>query len=295
VFPRDRIRFKGEALAGVVAVSESIAEAALAKIRVTVEELPHAVEIADAAKPDAAPMYEGHPRVSAPEEVGCGDIEDGFSQADIIVDHAYTVPVREHAPMEPESAVAYEENGQIVIRTGLYHAFVQGTESIANNLAIDQADVRIICPAMGGNFGTRGDTLIAVTSALMARKTGRPVKIVFSRAAALILGMSLWITYDVVARSWFGVGSPWSFDLSEYALVWITFLDAPWVLLQDRHVRIELLVDIRPVNAQRILGLTVSLVACAACAILTWRSGIAAIGYFESNIMMPRIWRIPRV
>jgi aldehyde oxidoreductase len=186
VFPRDRIRFKGEALAGVVAISEEVAEAALRKICVVVEELPHAVEVADAAHPDAEPMYDGHPRISAPEEVGCGDIEAGFAQADIIVEHDYTVPVREHAPMEPESAVAFEEDGQIVIRTGLYHAFVQGTESIANNLAIDQADVRIICPAMGGNFGTRGDTLIAVTSAIMARKTGRPVKIVFSRAESIL-------------------------------------------------------------------------------------------------------------
>jgi TRAP-type C4-dicarboxylate transport system permease small subunit len=114
-------------------------------------------------------------------------------------------------------------------------------------------------------------------------------------AALLILGMSLWITYDVIARSWFGIGSPWSFDLSEYSLVWITFLGAPWVLLQDRHVRIELLVDVMPVNVQRVVGIVVSLIACAACAVLTWRSGIAAVGYFENNIMMPRIWRIPRV
>ncbi len=113
-------------------------------------------------------------------------------------------------------------------------------------------------------------------------------------AAFLILAMSLWITYDVVSRYFFDAASPWAFDLSEYALVWITFLGAPWVLMQDRHVRIEILVDAVPVRLQRLLGVLVCLVAMVTCAILTWRTGIAALEYLERNIMMPRIWRIPR-
>ena len=186
VFPKDRIRFKGEALAGVAAVSEAVAEEALGRIKVEVEVLPHAIELADAIRPDAAPLYDHSPRVSEPEEVSCGDIKAGFAEADVIVENDYTVPVREHAAMEPESALAYEEYGKLIVRTGLYHAFVQGTQSIANNLAMKQDDVRIICPAMGGNFGTRGDTLIAVTSGLLAQKTGRPVRMTFTRAESLL-------------------------------------------------------------------------------------------------------------
>ncbi len=114
-------------------------------------------------------------------------------------------------------------------------------------------------------------------------------------AALLILGMSLWITYDVLSRDLFGAASPWAFDLSEYALVWITFLGAPWVLLQDRHVRIEVLVDVLPARTQRIVGILVCALAALACAVLTWRTGIAAFDYIERNQMMPRIWRIPRI
>ena len=114
-------------------------------------------------------------------------------------------------------------------------------------------------------------------------------------AALLILMMSVWITYDVLSRYFFDAASPWAFDLSEYALVWITFLGAPWVLLQDRHVRIEILVDSLPVWLQRVLGVLVCLVALLTCAILTWRTGIAALEYYERNVMMPRIWRIPRI
>lgn len=186
VFAQDRIRFKGEALAAVAATSEAIAEQALELISVELSELPHAIELADAVKPDAEPLYDHSPRVSEPEELTCGDINAGFEQADIIIEHDYTVPVREHAAMEPESAVAYEKDGKLIIHTGLYHAFVQGTESISNNLAMKQEDVRIVCPAMGGNFGTRGDTLIAVVSGLLSQKTGCPVKIVFSRAESLL-------------------------------------------------------------------------------------------------------------
>ncbi len=114
-------------------------------------------------------------------------------------------------------------------------------------------------------------------------------------AATLVLGMSLWISYDVLSRYFFDFASPWSFDLSEYALVWITFLAAPWVLLQDRHVRIELLTDTLPVKVQRAIGMLVCIVALLTCAVLAWRTGLAAFQYYERNTMMPRIWRIPRV
>lgn len=114
-------------------------------------------------------------------------------------------------------------------------------------------------------------------------------------AAFLILAMSVWITYDVLSRNLFGASSPWAFDLSEYALVWVTFLAAPWVLMQDRHVRIELLVDALPTGVQRIVGVLVCLTAIIMCAILTWRTGIAAYEYFDRDVMMPRIWRIPRI
>ena len=67
---------------------------------------PYAVEIDEAANPSATPLYDRSPRVSPPEEVTCGDIEKGFAEADVIVEGEYTVPVREHAAMEPESALA---------------------------------------------------------------------------------------------------------------------------------------------------------------------------------------------
>ena len=53
--------------------------------------------------------------------------------------------------------------------------------------------------------------------------------------------------------------------------------------------------DVLPVPAQRALGVAVSVVAIGVCVVLTWRTGIAAVEYFRNDIMMPRIWRIPRI
>lgn len=187
IFPKDKIRFKGEGLFAVAATSERIAEEALKLIDVVVEELPHAIELSDAARPNSARLFDFADNVSPAAEVETGDIVKGFAEADLIVEKEYSVPVREHAAMEPEAALAYEdENGKLVIKSPLYHAFVQGTESIANNLAIEKDDVRIVCPAMGGNFGTRGDTMAPVVAGLLAKKTGKPVKLVFSRAESIM-------------------------------------------------------------------------------------------------------------
>jgi TRAP-type C4-dicarboxylate transport system permease small subunit len=67
------------------------------------------------------------------------------------------------------------------------------------------------------------------------------------------------------------------------------------VLLQDRHVRIELLVDVLPKSIQRALGIAVCLIAFAACVVLAWKTSVAALQYYDRGIMMPRIWRIPRI
>ena len=134
-----------------------------------------------------------------------------------------------------------------------------------------------------------------MTAAVLRSGFERVAAVLAAVAGGLILAMSLWITYDVLSRYFFDVASPWSFDLSEYSLVWITFLGAPWVLLQDRHVRIEILVDVLPAPAQRALGVAVSVVAIGVCVVLAWRTGIAAVEYFRNDIMMPRIWRIPRI
>lgn len=107
--------------------------------------------------------------------------------------------------------------------------------------------------------------------------------------------MSFWITYDVITRNLFDWASPWAFDLSEYSLVWMTFLAAPWILLRDGHVRVEILVETVGPRTQRVIGVLVSLIGLIACAVLAWRTGIAAIEYAQNDVRVGRIWNIPRI
>ena len=123
----------------------------------------------------------------------------------------------------------------------------------------------------------------------------RPARWLAYFSAFLILSMSLWITYDVLTRNLLGWSSPWAFDLSEYALVWMTFLAAPWILLRDAHVRVEILVDAVGPRAQRAIGVAVSIVGLLICLVLAWRTGIAAVEYAQNDVRMARIWNIPRI
>jgi CO/xanthine dehydrogenase Mo-binding subunit len=187
LFSKDRVRFRGEAVAAVAADSEEIAELALQKIRVEYEPLASIIELDEALAPDAPALFDGLDNISPVKELTHGDIEKGFAEADIIIENTYSVPVREHAAMEPEAALAYmDEDGVMVIKAPLYHPFVQGQQSIAANLAMPLDRIRIICPAMGGNFGTRGDTLPAAAAALLSIKTKRPVRMVWTRAESLL-------------------------------------------------------------------------------------------------------------
>ncbi len=129
----------------------------------------------------------------------------------------------------------------------------------------------------------------------MSRLIERPAKWCAYIAAFLILSMCFWITYDVITRGLFNWASPWAFDLSEYSLVWMTFLAAPWILLRDGHVRVEILVDALNPRWQRLIGILVSLVGLIACAVLAWRTGIAAIEYAQNDVRVGRIWNIPRI
>ena len=99
--------------------------------------------------------------------------------------------------------------------------------------------------------------------------------------AALSIGcMCVWVTYEVVMRYLFTRPTIWAVDLSEYTLLWSTFLAAPWVLKREGHVTIDLLVNaLGPTSRQR-LGIVVSLIGAAICAIFAWSTAFSVIEYY---------------
>ena len=91
-------------------------------------------------------------------------------------------------------------------------------------------------------------------------------------SAGLIVAMMLSIIYDVTARLFFRAPTIWVIDLNEYALVYITFLPAAWILMRDGHIRVELVYErLRP-RAQRAVRTATDLLGLLYCVVLAWHS-----------------------
>ena len=183
---RDKVRFLGEAVAAVAAVSEEVAAEAIDRIKVEYEPLPAIFDPVEAMKEDAPRLYPPYDNYVRGGDVIRGDVEKVFAEADVVVESTFDTPPWEHAAMEPEAGLAYvDDTGQVVIHTPLHHPFAAQIW-VAALVGLDKGQVRIICPAMGGNFGMRGDFLHVGVLALFVLKTRKPVKMVFTREESML-------------------------------------------------------------------------------------------------------------
>ncbi|MGB5158786.1 MAG: xanthine dehydrogenase family protein molybdopterin-binding subunit [Desulfobacterales bacterium] len=174
-------RFEGETVAAVAAETPYQAWDALRSIRVDYQILPFIVDEQKAIEPGAPRMHEGGNLVKPKEIYSRGDIEKGFAQADVVMEESYRTECEIHTPMEPHGCVAYWDGDLLVI-----HESTQGVYSVQSNVAqvldLPLSKVRVIGHYMGGGFGSK---LVAgkytVIAALLAKRTGRPVKLFLTR------------------------------------------------------------------------------------------------------------------
>jgi CO/xanthine dehydrogenase Mo-binding subunit len=120
------------------------------------------------------------------DKIRKGDVESAFAKADVIIEGEYRTPFQEHAYLQPEAGIAYlDEEGRIAVQcAGQWtHADRDG---IAHALGLDNEQVRVIYPAIGGAFGGREDLSVQIVLALAAMRLKRPVKIVWSRKESII-------------------------------------------------------------------------------------------------------------
>jgi CO/xanthine dehydrogenase Mo-binding subunit len=188
----DRVRFVGDQVALVVAESEEIAEQARDLIIVDYEDLP-VVTQAEAAMNDDTVLL--HPdrgsNVFCHYRIRKGDVEDGFSKADVIVEGEYHTPWQEHAYLQPEAGLGYiDEEGRVTVQVAGQWTH-EDQQQIAHALNIPTEQVRVIYPAIGGAFGGREDMSVQIVLALAAwrlhqRGIDRPVKIIWSREESII-------------------------------------------------------------------------------------------------------------
>jgi xanthine dehydrogenase molybdenum-binding subunit len=186
VLAYDKVRYVGDAIALVAAETEDIAEQALEFIQVEYEPLPVVTSPQQALAPNA-PLVHDSGNLIKHIRVRKGDTEEGFAEADVIVEREYWTPSLDHVFLESEAGVAtMDEEGKITVYVGSQIPF-DDRRQIAASLAISEEKVRVKATQVGGAFGGKEDVSVQIHVALLAQATGRPVKLVFTRQESLIV------------------------------------------------------------------------------------------------------------
>jgi CO/xanthine dehydrogenase Mo-binding subunit len=187
VLAEDRVRYKGEPIAAIVAESEDAALEAVARVRLDLEELPAVFDVEEALKPGAPIvthwgnntfMYEGHPC----RRVRFGDVEEAFARADHIVEGVYNTKPIEHAPTETTACIAVPEaNGRYTVYTNTQAVYFS-LDNTAIILGVPGNRLHFVGGTVGGGFGGKVDVIVEPLATLAAIKTNRPVKYAYSRS-----------------------------------------------------------------------------------------------------------------
>jgi CO/xanthine dehydrogenase Mo-binding subunit len=220
--------YAGEPILAIAAVDEESAAAAIEAIHVDLAPLPFVVDPLDSLRPGgpsarregnvwAAPQPPTPGQPPAPpaletvkwteedfaqdegdpgrlpmgralEEWSFGDLEAGFTNADLVLDESFIVQSTGHHPMETRSAMAYWQNGKLYLH-GSTQSVAFNVATIARWVGIEPSDVVLICEYTGGGFGSKGNGAVSMAiPALLSKKANAPVMMRISREEESYIG-----------------------------------------------------------------------------------------------------------
>ena len=199
------VRFAGQDIAAVAAVSQEIAEDAARLVEVEYEATPFVTDLEEAMAPKAplvyadgqAPAPPNAPRkgnVTGPLPPAAaggarggsrGDIEKGFAEAEAVHEATYRVRVHTHAVLETHGIVAHWEGDRLTVYTSTQGVFMVRA-GLAEAFGLARNKVRVITEHMGGGFGSKLSpsavgSAFAIVACRLARMTGAPVKLMLDR------------------------------------------------------------------------------------------------------------------
>ena len=203
VLARGKALYKGHPVAAVAAVSPHVAEEATKLIKVDYEVLKPVLSAEEGMAPDAPILHERLAAVSSPAlrpggileddaesmrtniankfEFSLGDVEQGFKDADVIVEKETTTQAVHQGYIEPQAGVAHwQADGKVTVWSSSQGQFTVRDQT-ARFLGIPIGQVKAIPMEIGGGFGAKGITYVEPIAALLSRKTGRPVKVQLTR------------------------------------------------------------------------------------------------------------------
>lgn len=180
----DRVRHDGEPVAVVAADTQGAAEEAAALVDVEYEDMP-GVFTPEEALAEGAPVVHEHGNRYVAWHLEEGDVGRAFADADVVVEATYRTQHVDHAYLEPEAGVAWiDGDGVLTLRVSTQ--VIEHAGTIAEMLRLPHARVRVIGAYMGGGFGGKEDMTVEPYLALLAWKTRRPVRMVWTRQESLL-------------------------------------------------------------------------------------------------------------
>ena len=199
----DVVRFIGDRVAAVAAETCDAAEEAVSLIDVEYQQLPAVYDPVEAMQAGAPLLHEdistygGAPKDTLALNVRNGltrlawrkgDVERGFLESDLVLEHTFRIPARHQGYIEPHaSIVAIEAGGRIQVWTSAKNPFGVRTQ-LAHAISVPEEAIRINVVNVGGEFGGKGDAIDLPIAYLLARQSGRPAKIVMTYGEELTAG-----------------------------------------------------------------------------------------------------------
>ena len=186
VLASEKALYKGHAIAAVAATSAHAAEEALSLIDVKYEVLPAVTNVDDAMKPEAPRLHEKFEgNVASHAQLNIGDIEQGFREADVIVEREYRTTTVHQGYIEPHSATAWWRPDDKITVWASSQGHFPIRERTAAVLGIPSSRIKVVPMEIGGGFGGKTTIYLEPVAAALSRKCGKPVKITMTRANVL--------------------------------------------------------------------------------------------------------------
>ena len=187
IMARDKVRYVGEAIAAVAAEDAMTAKRAVAAIKVVYEQLAPVFDPDEAMRDGAAIVHDYAPdNITKHIPIRVGDVEAGFAASDLVVEESYSTQAIEHAYLEPEAGLAYVDHDDVVTVVSPSQNITHHRHMLARIIAKPISKVRFIMSPVGGGFGGKEDMIYQGMLALLAMKTMRPVRLVFTREESII-------------------------------------------------------------------------------------------------------------
>ena len=179
----EKVRYIGEPVAAVAAITEEIAEQALDLIDVQYEVLPFVDDPMEAIKKEAPMIHEGVERnVNVTRHIEWGDVEEAFEEADYVREDWFKLGGQAHMCMETRATVAsYTSDKKLTVYTSTQSPYYHQA-LLAGVLGLRESDIRVIAHYVGGGFGGKFELDASqFCASVLSMKLSKPVKIVFTR------------------------------------------------------------------------------------------------------------------